>query len=285
MITPLVSISCITYNHIEYIRQCLDGFMMQQCDFDFEVLIHDDASTDGTKEIIKEFQEKHPNVIKPILQTENQWSKGIRGMNLEFNFPRAKGKYIATCEGDDYWTDPLKLQKQVDFLENNDNYIACGCYVNVERFGTLDKFDVQLLGKSFDSKDIIRSNPFPTLTLMMKNLDFSVFNNYQPLVGDIELFLYLSKYGKFMKLGFLGGIYRYHGKGANSGNDYYFNSKQKLKSRILFNKYLELNNQIELSTMINSYILKEIKKIIKPGYSFKNSLDFIRFCFAMKKSV
>src|SRR5690606_11316563 len=126
---PLVSISCITYNHAPYIRECLDGFMMQKCDFDFEVLIHDDASTDGTQEIIKEYQEKYPEIIKPIFQTENQYSKGIRGMNIQFNFPRAQGKYIALCEGDDYWTDPLKLQKQLDFLEANPEYVlSCHNY-------------------------------------------------------------------------------------------------------------------------------------------------------------
>ncbi len=122
---PLVSISCITYNHAPYIRECLDGFMMQQCNFDFEVLIHDDASTDGTQEIIKEYQAKYPNIIKPILQTENQWSKGVRGMNPRFNFPRAQGKYIAMCEGDDYWTDSLKLQKQVDILERHPEIDIC----------------------------------------------------------------------------------------------------------------------------------------------------------------
>jgi len=90
---------------------------MQKCDFAFEVLIHDDASTDDTQEIIKEYQAKYPEIIKAVLQKENQYSKGIRGISPRFNFPRAQGKYIAMCEGDDYWTDPLKLQKQVDILE------------------------------------------------------------------------------------------------------------------------------------------------------------------------
>src|SRR5690606_7564710 len=125
--TPLVSISCITYNHAPYIRQCLDGLVMQQCNFTFEVLIHDDASTDDTQEIIKEYQKKYPEIIKPIFQDENQYSIGIRGIMPRFNYPRAQGKYIALCEGDDYWTDPLKLQKQVDFLEANPEYsLVCG---------------------------------------------------------------------------------------------------------------------------------------------------------------
>ena len=120
----IVSISCITYNHAPYIRQCLDGFLMQQTNFAYEVLIHDDASTDGTTEIIKEYEAKYPDIIKPIYEDENQWVKGRRGSAV-FNFPRAKGKYIALCEGDDYWTDPLRLQKQVYFLEKHQECSLC----------------------------------------------------------------------------------------------------------------------------------------------------------------
>ena len=112
----MVSICCITYNHAPFIRQCLDGFIMQKTDFAFEVLIHDDASTDGTEEIIREYEARYPEIIKPLYEVENQWIKGRRGSKV-FNFPRAQGKYIALCEGDDYWTDPFKLQKQVDFGE------------------------------------------------------------------------------------------------------------------------------------------------------------------------
>ena len=104
----LVSISCITYNQAHFIRQCLDGFLMQKTTFSFEVLIHDDASTDGTTEIIREYESKYPEIIKPLYEKENQWTKGRRGSAV-FNYPRAKGKYIALCEGDDYWIDPLKL--------------------------------------------------------------------------------------------------------------------------------------------------------------------------------
>lgn len=119
----LVSVSCTTYNQKNFIQQCLDGFLLQVCNFNFEILIHDDASNDGTQEIISEYEEKYPNIIKPYFQKENQWSKGVRGMNAKYNFSRAQGKYIAMCEGDDYWSDPYKLQKQVDFLESNPNYV------------------------------------------------------------------------------------------------------------------------------------------------------------------
>lgn len=127
---PLVSISCITYNHAPYIKQCLDGFLMQKTTFSFEVLIHDDASTDGTTEIIKDYAQKYPEIIKPLYEEENQWIKGRRG-SAEFNFPRAKGKYIALCEGDDYWIDENKLQMQVDFLESNPEYGMCYTNFNI----------------------------------------------------------------------------------------------------------------------------------------------------------
>ena len=121
---PLVSISCITYNHENFITEALDSFLMQETDFPFEVLVHDDCSTDNTANIIREYEKKYPNIIKPIYQKENQYSKGIK-VGATFNFPRAKGEYIALCEGDDYWTDPEKLQIQLDLmLENPECYLS-----------------------------------------------------------------------------------------------------------------------------------------------------------------
>ncbi len=119
-----VSIICNAYNHEPYIADALDSFVMQKTDFAFEVLIHDDASTDATADIIRLYEKKYPELIKPIYQTENQYSKKV-GIGRNFQFPRAKGKYIAFCEGDDYWTDPYKLQKQYDALERNPDADIC----------------------------------------------------------------------------------------------------------------------------------------------------------------
>lgn len=121
---PEVSIICNTYNQAKYIGQALDGFLMQKTDFPFEVLVHDDASTDGTDRIIKKYAEKHPDIIFPIYETENQWSKGV-SISQKLQYPRVRGKYIALCEGDDYWTDPQKLQKQYAAMEANPDCNMC----------------------------------------------------------------------------------------------------------------------------------------------------------------
>ena len=122
---PLVSIFCLVYNHEPYLRQCLDGFVMQQTTFPFEAIVHDDASTDGSAAIIREYAERYPDIIKPIYETENQYSKH-GGSGSIFRIMDAvmhpNAKYIAMCEGDDYWTDPNKLQLQVDFLESHPDY-------------------------------------------------------------------------------------------------------------------------------------------------------------------
>ena len=118
---PLVTIRCITYNHEPYIRQCLEGFVMQKTNFPFEAIVHDDASTDGTAAIIREYAEKYPDIIKPIYETENQYSKHDGSLQRIMN-AHIRGKYVALCEGDDYWIDPLKLQKQFDFLESHLDY-------------------------------------------------------------------------------------------------------------------------------------------------------------------
>ena len=119
-----VSIICNTYNHGKYIKDALDGFIMQKTDFEYEILIHDDASTDNTAKIIREYEKKYPNLVKPVYQNENQYSQGINIINV-FQAPRVNGKYVALCEGDDYWTDPLKLQKQYDAMEKNVEVDIC----------------------------------------------------------------------------------------------------------------------------------------------------------------
>ena len=136
----MVSICCITYNHEKYIAEAIESFLMQKTDFRFEILIHDDASTDNTAKIIREYEKKYPDIIKSIYQVKNQYSQGKKISSN--NYDRSKGKYTAICEGDDYWTDPYKLQKQFNYMEKNP---TCGlCFHTVEK---IDAFSEKIVGE------------------------------------------------------------------------------------------------------------------------------------------
>ena len=208
---PLVSISCITYNHAPYIRQCLDGFMMQQTNFAFEVLIHDDASTDGTTEIIREFEAKYPQIIKPIYQEKNQYSQGIP-INATYIAPKARGKYTAFCEGDDYWCDSLKLQKQVDVLENHPNCNLCLHTVRcINESGkkqkrTIPRFlpntglwDSRTFLEGFIKKYFFQISSYLIRTDVLKNFYFDpplfVQKANKAQIGDDSRLLYLGQLG------------------------------------------------------------------------------------------
>lgn len=119
--TPQVSVILLVYNQSQFLRQALEGLLMQRTSFSYEVIVHDDASTDGSKNIIEEYALIFPHIIYPIYQQENKYS--VLGINFVFKYAvsKSKGKYIAMCAGDDYWIDPMKLQKQVDILELNPN--------------------------------------------------------------------------------------------------------------------------------------------------------------------
>jgi glycosyltransferase involved in cell wall biosynthesis len=168
---------------------------MQKTDFLFEVLIHDDASTDGTEEIIREYEVKYPDIIKPLYEKENQWVKGRKGSAV-FNFPRARGKYIALCEGDDYWTDPYKLQKQVDILEKMPNvFIVYTGFTNVNENDEIiirPKYDYyQKISRSGNILSLLmRQNFIMTVSSCIRNdvINSSILRNC-PVTMDYAFFL------------------------------------------------------------------------------------------------
>lgn len=155
----MVSVICMAYNHEKYIRRCLDGFVNQKTNFKYEVLINDDASTDKTADIIREYEMKYPEIIKPIYQTENQYSQGVSIVKTQL-IPRTQGIYIASCEGDDYWIDNYKLQKQFDFMESHPEYSMCvhrAIYRSVNNEGSFTDNVVPkiLKGQDFNVEDTI----------------------------------------------------------------------------------------------------------------------------------
>ena len=121
-----VVVWCLAYNQARFIRNALDGFVMQKTNFSFEVIVHDDKSTDGTTDIILEYAKRYPDIIIPVIEAENQWTRGglVRIIDI-LNDKYRNAPYIAFCEGDDYWTSPYKLQKQVDFLDKEPQYSMC----------------------------------------------------------------------------------------------------------------------------------------------------------------
>lgn len=120
----LVSVICLTYNHEKYVKECLDSIVSQRTDFLFEIIVHDDASSDDTQKIIRDYVSEYPDIIKPILQTENQYSKG-KSIVKDIMLPKCQGRYVAFCEGDDFWTDELKLQKQYDAIKRRPDCLMC----------------------------------------------------------------------------------------------------------------------------------------------------------------
>lgn len=215
-----LSIICLTYNHAKFIRQALDGFVMQKTTFPFEVIIHDDASTDETADIIREFEAKYPDIIKPIYQVENQWNK--KNIWKEIVFPLVKGEYVALCEGDDYWTDENKLQKQVDFLEAHPDYSICFHPVSVkyedksrpDEIFPSDNLLNELGDTSFDS--LLRCNFIQTNSVMYRwrfhKDSLSLLPDYiQP--GDWFLHLLHAQVGKIGFLPDVMAVYRKHSGG------------------------------------------------------------------------
>ncbi|CAN5797917.1 hypothetical protein BH23THE1_BH23THE1_31010 [soil metagenome] len=210
MAAPKVSILCLTYNHVKFIRQALDSFLMQKTDFDFEVLINDDCSTDGTVEIIKEYQKKYPQIIKPVFQKENLYSKGIRNMMTRFLLPKAQGKHIALCEGDDYWTDPNKLQLQVDFLEKNTDYALC---FHPVRLVYEDKEEIESVfpdrKSGFTLIRLIERNFIQTNSVMYRKQTYKNMRT-DVMPGDWYLHLYHAQFGTIGFIDEVMSVYRRH---------------------------------------------------------------------------
>lgn len=210
-----VSVFCLAFNQRIYIEQALDSMLMQETDFDYEILINDDCSNDGTKEIIREYQKKYPGKIKSVFHKENQYSKGKRSFILRYLIPKAKGQYFAICEGDDYWTDPRKLQKQVDFLDRNPDYTLCFHKVIV-KYENNEKKDIiypDVEDPSWYTKDeLIRTNYIQTNSVMYRRLDYA--NAHKTLSpADWYLHLFHAHYGKIKFMDEVMSVYRKHSKG------------------------------------------------------------------------
>lgn len=216
---PLVSTSTLTYNHEPYIRDCIEGILMQKTTFPIRVCIFEDASTDKTAEIVKEYAEKYPELIFAFCQKENTWKKGEirRQARKPFNEVRNVAKYIALCEGDDYWADPLKLQKQVEFMEENPDYSLC--YHSHKRInsGMLSKNTFPKKGRDFTQDELI-ATPSGIATATKFYINYTSVYGIPAPVGfgaDFYLNAFLGTLGKCKFLASVGpSVRRIHPGGV-----------------------------------------------------------------------
>jgi len=221
-VPPLVSITCIAYNHEKFIAVAIEGFLIQETNFPFEIIIHDDASTDKTQSIIKKYSDNYPNLIRTILQKENHWlGKGINATTT-IVWPSCKGKYIAWCEGDDFWTDPNKLQKQVDFLEVNEDYAICFHRVyelEDEKEPLVSKLNTSEREETYTIENLAAGNFIHTPSVVFRNGLIKRFPEWfvKAPVGDYPLYLIIAKHGKIKYFPEPMAVYRKHFGGLWSG--------------------------------------------------------------------
>lgn len=223
----LLSICCITYNQKEYIEQCIDSFLLQDTNFPFEIIIHDDASIDGTIKVLQEYERSYPNIISVLYEEENQYSKGVRGIFVKFVFPHAKGKYIALCEGDDYWIDENKIQRQVDYLNKNNR-----CSLLAEN--TIVKNSIkqseylfsETESKEYTLNEILMKRKFATSSVLFRKKSIDKFLPDLKISNDTIIFACCATTGVVVYQPNISSVYRRGMQGVTENTDKYQWAKQ-----------------------------------------------------------
>ncbi len=269
----------ITYNHENYIEQAIDSILVQECNFTFEIVIGEDFSTDNTRKILLDYQMQYPNKINLILHPKN-----IGAIKNQIETHKAcKGKYIAICEGDDYWTDPKKLQKQVDLMEANPNYSIC--FTNGIKISEKERLKESIISNGYHPKEfnteylISKDCMIPTASILFKNISLEIDLNNFP-IGDYPLIYAISRYGKMAYIDEEMICYRIHEKSVLRQSSLIEIKLQQLKcidelikfdktfvSRLKFNKSVHLD---ELSAIyfLKGNLIKSIYYFIKSIYNF-----------------
>lgn len=226
-----VSIICLTYNQEKYIRDTLDGFLIQETNFNYEILVHDDVSTDGTVEILKEYRKKYPDKIRLILEEENQYSQGV-DITKDICFPLVRGKYIAFCEGDDYWIYNKKFQAQYDIMEANPEISLCYHNAVVYDEGKDSLFLNVLEHKSgyIRDKDIICPTKgwYPTASSFYRAEYLSDYPDLHAPTGDEGMRCYMACKGRLYFVNQAWCVYR---EAANGGWNTKFKKDKEIADR------------------------------------------------------
>ncbi len=274
----MVSICCLTYNHEKFVEQCLNGLIMQEANFRYEILVHDDASTDETPKIIRDYERAYPNLIKPILQTVNQYSKGVSPMR-EILLPMAKGKYIALCEGDDYWIDPCKLKKQVAFLEEHSGYVMTS-----HRFKIYDQenniwkddgwgkyFPLGTQGINYDNEFVFNEHWISkTLSVVFRKEASYDYQNMSIPSRDTIMVYFLLKNGLGYCFNNVWGVYREHIGGVCSkiGKEEFYKTSFRMRKLLYDYDKNSFTKKNYLKAYCNYVIASEGKALFKGDFNF-----------------
>ena len=282
---PLVSIRTSTYNHEKYIRQCIEGILMQKTDFPFEYIIGEDCSTDGTMAIVREYAQKYPDVIRVVTDDVNV---GMRANGLRC-IERCRGKYMAICEGDDWWTDPYKLQKQVDFLESHPDHVMCTTSYSSIRMkdGQVKEGVKDGQGRDITLRSLIKKNRIGTLTVLYRKDVLTRFEEeVRPVMpnfrmGDITLWLYMAHEGKIHELPCTTAMYRILENSASHSDDFtkqYEFYVEASRLRLWMNNYLGTH----YSMMIWARLLIDTRHFCRRWAKNHDENRFVLWCRAIK---
>lgn len=268
MTQPLVTVCITTFNLERYIKQTIESCLNQTTDFEYNIVVSDDGSTDATTSIVEGLAEKYPNEI--ILISSEHIGKMP---NFIRSLQAANGKYVALCDGDDYWVDPLKLQKQVDFLENNPEFSAC--YTNSlvidevtgeEKIAKSRIWDVattlELLDHNDFNPDGIAMSPGHTSTFMYRNFLIDKYPDwmYGDIMTDFPLYMIVSKYGKAKFINDITSVYRHHPKGVSTLN-YTFEKNNKTRIHVLMcvNEYFDYTYKKKIYYIMSRHYIRLYK--------------------------
>lgn len=278
---PRVSICCATFNHAPFIAEAIEGFLMQKTTFCVEILIHDDCSTDGTRAIVQRYADDHPELFRLTLPEENQYSRGVSVLqNLRAT---ARGDYIAFCEGDDAWTDPLKLQRQVAFLDENPNCVIAGHdYVAVDEHGTVlsQAEHMRVLGANsmpshgLSPLELRTGATIPrTCTRVFRNVRLdSPPEKDKVSGGDMFLSSILGQHGSY---GHVPGIkpshYRVHGDGVWNGLPIEVRQHEAQNTYFWMKVYYDRIGDQETARLLGDKHSRLIKRILRDRFLRRNA--------------
>ena len=277
----LVAIHCLVYNHEPYLRDCFEGFVMQKTNFRFVAIVHEDCSTDNSAAIIREYEAKYPDIFRPIYETENQYSKpdGSLGRIMNAAIDATGAKYIAMCEGDDYWTDPYKLQKQVDYMEAHPECAICFHPVMVHDQRTGEEYqDTLTKGPQITTiNDLARIGNYIHTPSVLYRYQPEVSEKMSQLgklgVGDYLSYMLYAQYGNICKLPDYMAVYR-QGVGVWSGNKVPY--RTEVQWLIAISKLFPLLETDEAKKLLDEQITEYANSILNGIHDANQQLLQIR---------